>query len=461
MRAAISVSVGFAIPALYSGDARCGMSLAMTKLVAGLSARAAALAAIGDVLRRRRPLDAALDDAIAQKSLEPRDAGFARSIANETFRRFGQIDALIRTFVPRPPAPHRAGPTPEILMIGVCELLFLDVAPHAAVDAANNLAAADNKAVHFKPLINAVLRRAAKEGHDVLAQKDTTRLNTPDWMWQRWRDAYGEDRARAIAEVHLAKPPTDFSFKSDNTSLLLDATSLPGNMQRLTEAGHINALPGYGEGDWWVQDFAASLSARLFGDVRGKTVIDLCAAPGGKTMQLAAMGANVIAVEREVSRLERMKTNFERVKLKAQLVQSDLRDYTPSEPAQFILLDAPCSATGTIRRHPELPWIKSASDIVLSAQAAGEYLDAAADMLAIGGTLVFAVCSLEPEEGTEQIAAFLARNDAFERKAIIPSEVFSLCEFLTRDGDLRTLPCHFADRGGMDGFYGARLTRLR
>jgi 16S rRNA (cytosine967-C5)-methyltransferase len=437
------------------------MSFAMTTLPAGLSARAAALSALSEVLRRRRPLDAVLEDAIAQQKLEPRDAGFARTIANETFRRFGQIDALIRAFVPKPPAPHRAGPAPEILMIGVCELLFLDVAPHATVDAANRLAAADNKAVHFKPLINAVLRRVAKEGRETLAQKDASRLNTPDWMWQRWADTYGGDAARAIANAHVAKPPTDFVFKSNNARLLPNAITLPGNMERVTETGRVDEMPGYNEGGWWVQDFAASLPARMLGDIRGKAVLDLCAAPGGKTMQLAAMGANVIAVEREPARLDRVRANLARTKLSAELVESDLRDYIPKELASFILLDAPCSATGTIRRHPELPWIKSASDIVLSAQAGGEYLDAATDMLAIGGTLVFAVCSLEPEEGPEQIAAFLERNDAFQRKPIVAEEIFGLSELLTTDGDLRTLPCHFADKGGMDGFYAARLVRLR
>ena len=431
----------------------------MTTIPAGLPAREAALDALSEVLRKRRPLDTALDAAILRKALEPRDAGFARSIAGETLRRFGQIDALIREFVPKPPAPNRAGPTPEILMIGVCELLFLDVAPHAAVDAANNLAAADNKAVHFKPLINAVLRRVAKEGRAAVSQKDATRLNTPDWLWQRWRDNYGEDKTRAIAAAHAARPPTDFIFKTDGAALLPGAIELSGNGQRLTNAGRIEALPGFEDGGWWVQDFAAALPARLFGNVHGKTVIDLCSAPGGKAMQLAALGANVIAVEREIGRLTRLHENFARVKLQAQFVEADLRDYTPASPVPFVLLDAPCSATGTIRRHPELPWIKSASDVILSAQAAGEYLDAAANMVAPGGVLVFAVCSLEPEEGVEQIAAFLARNESFKRMPVRAEEIFGLGELLTADGDLRTLPCHFADKGGMDGFYAARLLR--
>jgi len=424
---------------------------------AGVPARAAAVKILGEVLRKRRPLDAVETDVIAQSELEPRDAGFARAIAGETLRRFGQIDALIRAFVPKAPPPHRSGPTLEILMAGVCELLFLDVAPHAAVDAANRLASADQKAVHFKPLINAVLRRVSKEGKEFLAAKDADRLNTPDWLWQSWRAAYGDQTARAIASAHLRQAPTDFVLK-DGASAPPGATKLFGNVWRMAETGRVDMLEGFTEGDWWVQDFAASLPARLLGDIRGARVIDLCAAPGGKTMQLAAMGARVTAVEREPSRMMRLRENMQRAKLDAELIEADMRDYE-AEPAPFVLLDAPCSATGTIRRHPELPWIKSASDINLTAQAAGEFLDVAADMVAPGGTLIFAVCSLEPEEGSEQVTDFLARNEGFQRNAVTAEEIFGLHELIDASGDLRTLPCHLAEQGGMDGFYAARLIR--
>ncbi len=426
----------------------------------GVPARKAAQKILSEVLRKHRPLDAVQDEIIAQSRLEPRDAGFARAIASESLRRFGQIEALIRTFVPKAPPPHRAGPTLEILTAGVCELLFLDVAPHAAVDAANNLAAADSKAVHFKPLINAVMRRVAKEGKAVLAGKDATRLNTPDWLWQRWASAYGADVARAIAEAHVQQPPTDFVLRDASASVPEGAVQLFDNVYRLADTGRVDLLEGFAQGAWWVQDFAASLPVRLFGDVRGRRVIDLCAAPGGKTMQLAALGANVTAVEREASRLARVRENLERMQFAAELIEADIRDYTPDTPAPFVLLDAPCSATGTIRRHPELPWIKSGADITMTAQAAGEFLDVAADMVAPGGMLVFAVCSLEPEEGVEQVEDFLARNDAFQRKPVEAVEIFGLSELISAQGDLRTLPSHLADKGGMDGFYAARLVRL-
>ncbi|MGA7714083.1 MAG: transcription antitermination factor NusB [Rhizomicrobium sp.] len=418
----------------------------------GLPARVAAQAVLSEVLRKRRPLDAAL---AAASHLEPRDAGFARAIASETLRRFGQLDALIRLYVPKPPAPNRAGPVPEILLAGACELLFLNVPAHAAVDAANRLALANDKAIHFKPLINAVLRRVSREGKDALAAQDAARLNTPDWLWQRWNEAYGEDVTRAIAGVHLSVPPLDIVSKG---LLARDAEHLFGNVYRHGDHARIEALPGFAEGEWWVQDAAAALPVMLLGDVRDKAVIDLCAAPGGKTAQLAAAGAQVTAVERDAIRMARLKENLDRLQLQANLAVCDVRDLR-LEPSPLVLLDAPCSATGTIRRHPELPWIKSASDVMQCAQAAGELIDAAAKLTARGGLLVFAVCSLEREEGPEQVDDFLRRNADFAREPLNPSEIHGLADAIDAKGDLRTLPCHMADKGGMDGFYAARLRR--
>lgn len=425
---------------------------------AGLPAREAAQAVLSDVLRKRRPLDAALDDALVSRTLSPRDAGFARAIASETLRRFGQLDALIREFVPKALPPHKAGPTLELLLAGACELLFLNVPAHAAVDAANRLAAHDAKAKHFKPLINAVLRRMAREGAAARDSQDAERLNTPDWLWLRWCETYGEETTRAIARAHLEQPPLDLMMKAEAIPIE-GATVLPGGVLRLNESARVDTLPGYEEGAWWVQDFAATLPVRLLGDVKGRRVIDLCAAPGGKTAELAAMGAEVTAVEREPARMARLKQNLERLKLKAELIEADIRDVASELRAAFVLLDAPCSATGTIRRHPELPWIKSTADVTLCAATAGELIEAAAEMVTEGGMLVFAVCSLEPEEGPEQIADFLARHGEFRRAPVSPADVFGLHESITIDGDLRTLPCHMADKGGMDGFYAAHLIR--
>jgi 16S rRNA (cytosine967-C5)-methyltransferase len=417
----------------------------------GLPARRAALAIVSGVLRQRRALDFQLE---GLKGLESRDAGFARALASQTLRHLGLLDAVLHEFMEKPLQPHKAGAAHEILLMGACELLILKVAPHAAVDAANQLAAKDKKAVHFKPLINAVLRRASREGEAVLTKLDAARLSTPDWLWTRWTGQYGAETARTIAEAHLREAPVDIVTKSGE---MPESDPLFGTVRCLKAEGRIEELPGFADGNWWVQDAAATLPALLLGDVTGKKVIDLCAAPGGKTMQLAARGANVTAVEIDATRAERIRENLARTKLSAEIVQSDARDFDGKAP--LVLIDAPCTATGTIRRHPDLPWIKGAADVTVSAAAAYEILESGAVMVEPGGTLVFAVCSLEREEGEEQIAAFLDAHPEFARVPVTADELFGHSEWITPDGDLRTLPCHLGDKGGMDGFYAARLRR--
>jgi 16S rRNA (cytosine967-C5)-methyltransferase len=418
----------------------------------GLPARRAALAIVSGVLRRRRALDFQLE---GLKGFSPRDAGFARALASQTLRHLGLLDAVLHEFMEKPLQPHKAGAAHEILLMGACELLILKVAPHAAVDAANQLAAKESKAVHFKPLINAVLRRASREGESVLAKLDGPRLSTPDWLWTRWTGQYGAEVARTIAEAHLREAPVDIVLKSGDAP---ESEALFGNVRRLKAEGRIEDLPGFAEGHWWVQDAAATLPALLLGDVAGKKVIDLCAAPGGKTMQLAARGANVTAVEIDPARADRIRENLTRTRLNAEIVQGDAREFEGKAP--LVLIDAPCTATGTIRRHPDLPWIKGAADVTVAAAAAYEILESGAVMVEPGGTLVFAVCSLEREEGEEQIAAFLDSHPEFARAPITADELFGHSEWITPEGDLRTLPCHLGDKGGMDGFYAARLKRL-
>ncbi len=420
---------------------------------AGLPARKAALSLLSAVLRKRRPLDALLD---TLKNLPSRDAGFARALASGALRHFGELDTTIRHFVPKPLPTHKAGPAMEILLLGAAELLILKGPAHAAVDGANNLAAADSKAVHFKPLINAVLRRIAKEGDAVRSGRDATRLNTPDWMWGRWQAQYGADVTRAIAVAHSTEAPLDITLKNSD-SVFPESAALFGASRRLP-AGRVEELPGFASGDWWVQDFAATLPVLLLGDVKDRKVIDLCAAPGGKTMQLAAAGAEVTAVESDPARLLRLKENLARTGLSATLVEQDARDFKDNAP--LVLIDAPCTASGTIRRHPDLPWIKEPGDVLARAPLAYEILESGAAMLEPGGLLVFAVCSLEREEGEEQIAAFLYAHPEFARVAITPDEVFGHSEWISPEGDLRTLPCHLPQQGGMDGFYAARLKRL-
>jgi 16S rRNA (cytosine967-C5)-methyltransferase len=414
----------------------------------GLAARRAALAMLSGVLGRGRSLEHQLD---AMDGLAARDAAFSRALVSQTLRHLGVLDAVIRHFVPKPLPAHKAGPATEILLLGAAELLVLKTAPHAAVDGANALAARDRKAVHFKPLINAVLRRMAREGEGVLAGLDRVRLSVPDWLWPRWCAHYGEEAARSIAAAHLKQAATDIVAGSGSVP---ESVPLFGSVRRLAEEGRIDTLPGFAEGRWWVQDAAATLPAHLLGDVRGKRVIDLCAAPGGKTMQLAAMGAVVTAVEVDPARAGRIRENLARTRLTATIIEADARDVRLAAP--LVLVDAPCTATGTIRRHPELPWIKQAGDITHAAAMAYEILEAGAAMVEPGGTLVFAVCSLEREEGEEQIAAFLSAHADFARAPLTKDDVFGHEEWITPEGDLRTLPFHL---GGMDGFYAARLTR--
>jgi 16S rRNA (cytosine967-C5)-methyltransferase len=422
------------------------------------SAREVALDLLDAILHRRRPLD----DAVANHSdfarLSSRDRAFARNLVATALRRLGQIDDLIGRCLDRP-LPPAARPARSILRLGVAQLLFLGTPAHAAVDTSVELAGR-HKARAYKKLINAVLRRLEREGVPWLAAQDPARLNTPEWLWQSWRGAYGEEVCRKIAEAHLHEPPLDLTVNGDAAAWAerLDAIILPTGSLRRPAGGSIVDLPGYSEGAWWIQDAAAALPARLLGDVRGRTVIDLCAAPGGKTAQLAALGARVIAIERTASRLERLKENLARLNLAAEIVHADAARWRPAEPADAVLLDAPCSATGTIRRHPDVAWLKTPDDVTTLAVTQARLLAAALAMIKPGGMVVYGACSLQPEEGSAQTAAVLAGGGAM-RIPIDAGEVGGRAELIDAQGDLRTLPCHLAEHGGLDGFYAVRLRR--
>lgn len=422
------------------------------------AARRAALAVLDDVLGRNAPLDESLAARLGAR-LEARDRAFARHLAATTLRRRGQIDSLIAAFVARP-LPKEAHTARNILRLGAAQLAFLDTPPHAAVNETVALAGARG-AERYRGLVNAVLRRLAAEGKARVAVQDAAKLDTPEWLWNSWRAAYGEGTARRIAEAHLAEPPLDFSVSGDPGAWAarLDAALLPTGSLRRSTGGLVADFPGYAEGAWWIQDAAAALPARLLGDVRGRHAIDLCAAPGGKTAQLAAAGARVTAVEQSQPRLARLRENLARLKLAADLVAADAERWRPAAPADAVLLDAPCSATGTIRRHPDLPWRKAAKDIPALAAAQLRLLAAAAAMVKPGGRLVYAVCSLQPEEGPGVVARFLGENTAVVPEPVAAAEIPGAAEFLAADGTLRTLPCHWSERGGLDGFYVARFRR--
>jgi 16S rRNA (cytosine967-C5)-methyltransferase len=424
------------------------------------SARAVALDLLAAVLDRRLPLDDALQAQRDLKLLAPRDRAFGRLLVATALRRLGQLDALIDACLARPLAADR--PTARhILRLGAVQLLFLDTPAHAAVDGA--VALADSgPARGLKGLINAVLRRLAREGRALVAAQDAARLNLPDWIWRSWTASYGEATTRAIAAVLVQDPPLDLSVREDpdGWAARLDARVLPTGTLRRDAGGEIERLPGYDAGAWWVQDAAAALPARLLGEVAGVRVADLCAAPGGKTLQLAAAGAHVIAVDRAARRLERVRANLARLKLDAEIVTADAATWQADVPCDAILLDAPCSATGAARRHPDVLRLKSPADVTRLAAVQDRLLDNAVRQLRPGGTLVYCTCSLEAGEGSERIEQLLARGAPVRRRPVDSAELGGLDALVTGDGDLRTLPCHLADEGGMDGFYAARLTRL-
>src|SRR5580704_6581980 len=423
------------------------------------TARHVALDLVGAVLGRERPLDESIDDNSAKAQLSLRDRAFARLLVATVLRRLGQIDALIGDCLASPLPPRAAG-VHDILRLGIAQLSFLHTPPHAAVATSVDLAQSRGYLAH-KGLVNAVLRRLSLEGPDRVAAQDAPLLNTPTWLWQSWSAHYGEERARAIATAHLREAPLDLTPRANANGWCetLGATPLPTGTLRRAGGGAVSTLPGYAEGAWWVQDAAAALPARLFGDVAGLQVVDLCAAPGGKTAQLADAGAFVTAIDRSSRRLERLVSNLRRLSLPAATVAADALTWRPERPVDAVLLDAPCSATGAIRRHPDVPHLKRPADVARLAMIQDKLLRAAVEMLRPGGMLVYCTCSLEPEEGPQRIEALLRSGAPVERRPVAAEEIGTPPEWVTAEGDLRTLPFHLAEYDGIDGFYGARLVK--
>lgn len=422
------------------------------------SARSVALALLVSVLDERRFLEEALEAEHGLGTLEARDRGFTLLLVRTTLRRLGQIDALIAHCLERPLSAS-AGSVRQALRLGIAQLLFLSTPAHAAVAESVALVRASGQ----KGLLNAVLRRIAREGKALAERQDAARLNTPTWLWHSWSKAYGESVARGIAEAHLREAPLDITVKAEpeRWAERLDARLLPTGGLRRSGGVPVASLPGYDEGAWWVQDAAAAIPARLFGEVSGQRVIDLCAAPGGKTAQLAAAGARVTALDIDPVRLVRLEVNLTRLGLRAETVCTDGRTWRPPEPADAVLVDAPCSGTGAIRRHPDVQRLKRPADVAAMVNVQAALLAAAVEMIRPGGLVVFATCSLEPEEGPARTAALLASGAPVERAPIAGRELSGLDELITSEGDLRTLPCHLAELGGLDGFYAVRLRRRR
>ena len=429
----------------------------------GFAVRRVAADMVEGVRRRHRALDELLDSTNEFARLDERDRALVRALLATVLRRLGTLRHLLGLFLDRG-LPVQAPRVETALLIGAAQILFLNVPDHAAVDLSVRLVQADSRAAGFAGLINAVLRRLAREGAARLAALDASTLDTPDWLIARWTAAYGAVTARAIAAANRSEPALDLSVKSDphHWAEKLGGRVLATQSVRVIASGAVSALPGFAEGAWWVQDAGASLPARLFGDVRGRRVADLCAAPGGKTAQLAVAGANVTAVDRARARLQRLRENLARLALQAEIVAANVEEWS-ADPFEAVLLDAPCSSTGTIRRHPDVPWLKNAGDIVKLSTLQRRLLDRALALTKPGGTLVYCTCSLDTDENEAVVADLLARAPNVQRVPITAAEVFGCAEFISKDGDLRTLPCHFPDSdsrfAGIDGFYAARLLK--
>lgn len=422
------------------------------------AARSVAFDLLRAVLTKQRPLEEAMAAHDGFRILPDRDRGFARKLTATVLRRLGQVDFVIDQFLERP-LPERANAVRDILRLGTVQLLFFGTGAHAAVDSAVTLTESRGH-TKFKGLVNAVLRRISERGEVCLAAAPET-MNISEWLTVSWTGAYGEEAVAGIAASFAEEPPLDITVKSDleGWAEKLEAQILPTGTLRRAFDGPVSGMAGYSEGGWWVQDAAAALPAKLLGDIDGKSVVDLCAAPGGKTAQLVSAGATVIAVDRSAKRLKTLEGNLARLGLGAGTVAADATQWQPTEQVDAVLLDAPCSATGTLRRHPDIPHLKSPSDVAKLSGLQARLIDASIAMLKPGGVLIYATCSIQPEEGESLINNILADDIRVTRKPVTAEEVGGLAELINGDGDLRVLPGHGKDIGGFDGFFAARLVK--
>ena len=434
----------------------------------GLAARVAASRLLAAVIDAGTPLDGLTDDGhghVLYRALDPRDRSLVRAILLSALRHRGTITAILEKRLDRP-LPQKAHTLSHILHVAAAQILYLDVPDSAAVDLAVSHASSDPRTRRFAPLVNAVLRtiiRKAKPNLPAIAAKT---MDAPQWFNARLVGDYGDETAAAILKMHRHEAPVDFTVKGDPAQWAeeLGGIVVPsGSIRVARPKAPISELPGYAEGAWWVQDAAAALPARLMGDVAGKRVADLCAAPGGKTAQLIMAGADVTAIDISANRLKRLAANLERLGLEAQIIASDLRTYQPEALFDAVLLDAPCSATGTVRRHPDVMWTKSPEMIDRLAGIQRELLGHAVRLVKPGGTVIFANCSLAKQEGEELIAAFVEEHQNVTLVPADPGLIDDAIGFIDASGFLRTTPADWAfdtpALSGLDGFFSAQLKR--
>lgn len=428
----------------------------------------AAAKLLAAVIDRKTPLDGMLDATggnPAYMALPDADRGLVRAILNSALRHLPRIDAILASLVSTP-LPDGARALHHVLTVAAAQILYLDIPDHSAVDLAVEQANRDPRNKRFAGLVNAVLRRLVRDKAELLdSVADVSPV--PEWFMKRLAKAYGAERARIIAETQLIPAAIDLTVKSDREGWAerLGGLVLPTGSVRLAAFdGSVSGLQGYEEGEWWVQDAAAAIPARLFGDLKGKRVADLCAAPGGKTAQLALAGADVTAVEQSKSRLKRLETNLARLKLSATSLAANLLDLQPSALYDGVLLDAPCSSTGTTRRHPDVLWTKGPEDIEKLAALQEKLLRHALTLVRPGGRVVFCNCSLDPREGEELIARVLSDTPGITRIAVYPVDWPGLEIAINQNGEVRTTPDMLAVAEGfspgMDGFFAAVLEKL-
>lgn len=423
-------------------------------------ARKAAAMAVADVMGRGFRLESSLAKNPALEGLDPRDRAFARAIGATTLRRLGQIDAVLAPLVKTPPP----GRVQAYLQTATAQMVFMDVAPHAAVGDAVTLVKADEKSEPFAGLVNAVLRKVADIGKAEAAKVPPIN-NIPGWLRSEWSRLYGKAAVRRMALLLATSPPLDLSVKADPDvwAKKLGGVVIGGKTVRLDVIGNVTALAGFQEGEWWAQDIAASLPARVLeqacGGFEGKRVADLCAAPGGKTMQLCSMGGDVTAFDLSEARTERLTRNLARTKLDATIVMADLTEYTPEKTFDAVLLDAPCSSTGTFRRHPDVIHNRRERDITPLTRLQDTLLKHAAKCVSPGGLLLYSVCSLQEREAAARVRKFLKAMPNFGLVKLAPIPGLDLPEGRIDGGMIRILPSESPDGRGMDGFFIAVLKR--
>ena len=402
----------------------------------GRDTRAAALRAMNAVTESGATLGDILPRLTAD--LAPGEAARAGRLATEALRCANRSDRVLGPHLRMKPEE----PVMNALRLALYELFEEGAAPHGVVNAAVSLVTRSKSG-----LVNGVLRNVLRREIDWAALPVS---QTPKWLRKRLLTAWGKAAVEAMERVQAERPPLDLTCRSDagQWAEKLGATLLPGGSLRLPPGAQVSTLPGYAEGAWWVQDAGAAVASRVLDARPGERVLDLCAAPGGKTMQLAAAGAEVTALDVSEVRMARVRENLARTGLKAEIVVADALEWTPEVPFDAVLLDAPCSATGTLRRHPDLGYARDGSGVEALVDLQARLLDRAATMVQPGGRLVYCTCSLLPEEGEDQIEAFLARNPAFAAREITPDDP----AWASPHG-LRLRPDHWADRGGIDGFF--------